>query len=342
MRALGLMLAVLLLLAGLAGGVAWYGRTVMERPLPLPADGATYALAEGTSLTALGRDLARRGWLPDGRLLVAWARWARPGPPVRAGEYFLPAGTSAADLLDILRAGRTIQHRVTLVEGSTVAQVVAQLRRLTEQGLLQATLDYDHWRPALRELLGEERVEGWLFPDTYYVTRGMRDRDLLRQAHRRMRRVLAEAWATRTPGLPLETPYQALILASIVEKETADPAERARIAGVFVQRLRKGMRLQTDPTVIYGLGEAFDGNLRRADLRRDTPYNTYTRAGLPPTPIALPGLAALLAATHPDETGDLYFVATEAGGRHHFSRTYREHAAAVRKYQRRRARHAAQ
>ncbi len=336
MRWLWASLAAALLLALLAAGALWQAWRLVQRPLPLPPGGTPYTLAEGTSLTALGEDLARRGWVPDRRLVVAWARWGDPGPAIRAGEYFLPPGTSLADLLRILRAGRTIQHRFTIVEGSTVAQVMARLRRATEDGLLVATLDYDHWRPALRALLGEPQVEGWLFPDTYYVTRGMRDRDLLLQAHRRMRRVLDELWASRTPGLPLQTPYQALILASIVEKETANPAERARIAGVFVQRLRKGMRLQTDPSVIYGLGEAFDGNLRRADLRRDTPWNTYTRPGLPPTPIALPGRAALLAATHPDETGDLYFVATGAGGRHHFSRTYREHAAAVRKYQQRR------
>ncbi len=180
---------------------------------------------------------------------------------------------------------------------------------------------------------GGKHPEGLFFPDTYLFGKGTSDIDLLRQARDRMRKELAAAWATRREDLPLKDDYEALILASIVERETGHPDERARIAGVFVERLRRGMRLQTDPTVIYGLGEKFDGNLRRADLERDGPYNTYTRAGLPPTPIALPGAASLRAAVQPDERGELFFVATGAGdGRHAFSKTLAEHEAAVRQY----------
>ncbi len=180
---------------------------------------------------------------------------------------------------------------------------------------------------------GDRPAEGLFFPDTYLYGKGARDIDLLRQARDRMRKELAAAWATRHENLPLRDEYEALILASIVERETAHPDERARIAGVFIERLRRGMRLQTDPTVIYGLGEKFDGNLRRADLERDGPYNTYTRTGLPPTPIALPGAAALRAAVQPDERGELFFVATGLGdGSHVFSKTLAEHEQAVKQY----------
>jgi UPF0755 protein len=181
--------------------------------------------------------------------------------------------------------------------------------------------------------LGERSAEGMLFPDTYLFPRGTSDEALLRQAKQRLESVLAAAWEARQPGLPLADPYEALILASIVEKETGAPDERPLIAGVFVNRLRLGMRLQTDPTVIYGLGAGFDGNLRRADLQRDTEYNTYTRAGLPPSPIALAGRAAIEAVTQPADTDALYFVATGLGdGRHRFARTLAEHNANVSRY----------
>jgi UPF0755 protein len=178
-----------------------------------------------------------------------------------------------------------------------------------------------------------EAPEGLFFPDTYLFGKGTTDFEILRQARDRMRRELDAAWQDRADNLPIATPYEALILASIVEKETALASERPRIAGVFTLRLRRGMRLQTDPTVIYGLGAGFDGNLRRADLERDGPYNTYTRTGLPPTPIALPGAEALRAAVRPDERGEIYFVATGLpDGSHEFSRTLAEHEAAVRRY----------
>jgi UPF0755 protein len=186
--------------------------------------------------------------------------------------------------------------------------------------------------------LGEPGLhpEGQFFPETYHFARGASDLELLQVAHRRMRDALEQAWATRAPDLPLASPYEALILASIVEKETALDTERPQIAGVFVERLRRGMRLQTDPTVIYGMFETYEGNIRRADLTRDTPYNTYTRAGLPPTPIAMPGLDSIQAAVQPDVTGALFFVATgEGDGSHYFSRSLTEHNAAVQRYLRR-------
>ena len=224
-----------------------------------------------------------------------------------------------------------VQHSVTIVEGWTFRDLRRALER--EPALDNKLAGQDD--AAVMRALGEPGVhpEGLFFPDTYLFGKDANDLDILKQARERMRRELDRAWEARDKDAPLDDAYQALVLASIVEKETALPSERARISGVFTQRLRAGMRLQTDPTVIYGLGPGFDGNLRRSDLERDGPYNTYTRAGLPPTPISLPGAGSLQAAVQPDERGDLYFVATgEADGSHTFSRTLAEHNRAVAKY----------
>jgi UPF0755 protein len=234
-------------------------------------------------------------------------------------------------LLRLLESGAVVRHSLTVVEGWTFRD----LRRALEgNAWLDNTLagrDDADVMAVLGE--GDRHPEGLFFPDTYVFGKGTSDVEILRQARARMQRELDAAWAARAEGLPLAAPEDALILASIVEKETALASERSRIAGVFTTRLRIGMRLQTDPTVIYGLGRDFNGNLRRADLERDGPYNTYTRAGLPPTPIALPGTEALRAATNPDERGEVYFVATGLpDGSHEFSRTLAEHEAAVRRY----------
>jgi UPF0755 protein len=234
-------------------------------------------------------------------------------------------------LLSLLSSGQVLLHSITFIEGSTFGDVRNALvahdavrndnANRSDQDIMRA--------------LGEPDVhpEGQFFPDTYRFPRGTTDLELLAIAHRRMQEELRKAWEKRTPDLPLAGPYEALILASIVEKETALERERAQIAGVFTERLRRGMRLQTDPTVIYGMGVAYAGNIRRVDLSRDTPYNTYTRTGLPPTPIALPGLESLQAAVQPDMSGALFFVATGAGdGSHYFSKTLAEHNLAVKRY----------
>jgi UPF0755 protein len=328
MKRVLLPVTVLLLLAGVAGGALWWQfQRFLETPLELPADGHSFNLAPGshgadivTELASLG--FTRAGW--------EWKLLMRLEPQVyRSGEYWLEAGLKPRELLREFAGGWVVQHRVTLIEGWTFRQVVAALG---EHPVLEQNLDMTHpsqWPEQLAGL-GIEHPEGWFLPETYAFTRGDSDLDILGRAHRAMREALALAWASRDEQLPLETPYELLILASIIEKETSLEEEREQIAGVFVRRLRKGMKLQTDPTVIYGIGASFDGDIRRRDLRTDTPYNTYTRHGLPPTPIAMPGRASLLAAAHPAPGDALFFVANGEGG-HTFSATLEEHQSAVNK-----------
>jgi UPF0755 protein len=325
----------LLALAGLAllGVLAACGTFArwLERPLAVGATPFAIEIPRGQPLAVTARELAGSGVLEHPRWLQLYARVTGADARIKAGEYAIPPGTTPRSLLALFQSGAVIQHSVTIVEGWSFRDL---RRTLEAEPHLDNTLAGQD-EAAVMAALGEPdtRAEGLFFPDTYVFGKGTTDLEILRQARERMRRELETAWAARAPNLPIGSPYQALILASIVEKETALASERPRIAGVFTERLRIGMRLQTDPTVIYGLGTAFDGNLRRADLERDGPYNTYTRVGLPPTPIALPGAAALRAALDPDERDELYFVATGLpDGSHEFSRTYGEHAAAVQRY----------
>ncbi|MGB1221794.1 MAG: endolytic transglycosylase MltG, partial [Alcanivoracaceae bacterium] len=252
---------------------------------------------------------------------------------MHVGEYRLAPGDTLMTLLEKLENGAVLQRAFTLVEGWNFRELRAALAQV--QGLAHSTSELND--AAIMKRVGSPGVhpEGQFAPDTYFFTRGDEDLALLKRAHERQKALLESAWENRAPGLPYDSPYQALVMASIVEKETGAAHERAEIAGVFVSRLRKGMRLQTDPTVIYGLGEAYDGNLRRADLRRETAYNTYVIRGLPPTPIAMPGADAIQAALNPAATEALYFVA-RGDGTHKFSRTLEEHEQAVRDYQLRR------
>jgi UPF0755 protein len=321
-----LAIAALLLLFAAAGWAVWvqYQR-FLQTPLDLPAEGHVFILAPGSHGTDIVAELAALGFTRQG---WEWKLLMRLEPQVyRAGEYRLEPGLEPQGLLRKFAGGWVVQHRFTLVEGWTFRQVVAAL---AEQPLIGHHLDpADPLRwPELLAELGVGQPEGWFLPETYSFTRGDSDLEVLSRAHRAMQDALALAWASRDVALPLETPYELLILASIVEKETGLDDERARIAGVFTRRLQAGMRLQTDPTVIYGLGDSFDGDIRRRDLEADTPYNTYTRHGLPPTPIAMPGRASLLAAADPEPGDALYFVADGKGG-HTFSATLEEHRAAV-------------
>ena len=303
----------------------------LETPLGIGDAPVRVEIPRGQPLAVTAGELAARGVLDHPGWLTAYARLTGADGRIRAGEYSIQPGTTPAGLLALFESGRVVQHTITVVEGSTFRDLRSALARHPQLGQTLAGQGDE----AVMRALGEADLapEGLFFPDTYVFGKGTTDLEILRQARERMRKELESAWRQRADDLPLGTPYEALVLASIVEKETALASERARIAGVFTQRLRRGMRLQTDPTVIYGLGEAFDGNLRRADLERDGPYNTYTRPGLPPTPIALPGAEALRAAVQPDERGELYFVATGLpDGSHAFSTTLAQHQAAVREY----------
>lgn len=330
MKRLWIALVVGLLLIAGASGWFWHRyRQALARPLPIEAP-VTFEIRRGESLTTVARRLQRRGILQEPRWLLLWALEQGAAADIRAGEYRLEPGMTPKALLALFLSGRVTQHRITLVEGWTVRQVLAAL---AAEPALEHTLEGVPLENLLQALaLPPGHPEGRFFPDTYFFVRGTTDREILRRAYRRMTQVLKQEWKERDPGVPLRTPYEALILASIVEKETGRREEQARIAGVFIRRLRLGMKLQSDPTVIYGMGTAYQGDIRRRDLRTDTPYNTYTRSGLPPTPIALPGRSAIHAVLHPAPGKALYFVA-RGDGTHHFSTTLREHNRAVARYQ---------
>lgn len=327
-----LLVGVIAILAAVAGGV--YVQRWLHSPLQGLQEPMAYELQKGRSMRSLAQDLAARGVVDRPRVWSLWARYTGAAHKLRAGEYALTPGLSPVQLLELFTSGEVILHSLTIVEGTTFRNLRAALARNTSLRLTTTHLTDQQ----LMGELGKPQLhpEGQFFPDTYRFPRGISDLDLLKIAHRRLESELADRWEQRVRDLPLASAYEALILASIVEKETALERERPLIAGVFVERLRRGMRLQTDPTVIYGLQESYDGNIRRADLTRDTPYNTYTRAGLPPTPIAMVGTASLDAAVKPAATDALFFVATgEPDGSHYFSRTNQEHQAAVQRYLRR-------
>jgi UPF0755 protein len=297
-----------------------------------PAEGETriYTIEPGTSVGEIARQLASRGLIERPLYLRLTARVTGAARRIQAGEYAIRHGVTPLGLLEKFEAGEVKQYSVTIVEGWTFAQMVAAL---AGHEALANDLAGEPPKAIMRRLgHPDQHPEGRFFPDTYTFTRGTSDRKILQRAYDKMQRVLAGAWQGRADDLPLDNRYEALILASIIERETAVPAERGRIAGVFVERLDRGMRLQTDPTVIYGIGDDFEGDLTYEHLRRDSPYNTYTRGGLPPTPIALPSMPSIEAAVHPDRRGELYFVATGDGG-HVFSKTQKAHQRAVRRYQ---------
>lgn len=320
----------LLLFGTLAAAGSWaYYQYWLNSPLSLDERPFLLNIPSNSNLIQVSNELGLGGYLKHPKLLVLHARMNEQ-TGIRAGEYRLEQGDTPASLLDKLVTGAVVQHRISLIEGWTVNQMLEALR---SDPRLNNDLGEVHWRdiPAALEL-ELAHPEGWFYPDTYQFARGTMVSSLLLQAHRRMRDVLAEEWLVRGVGLPYDSEYQALIMASIVERETGVPEERGQIAGVFVRRLQQGMRLQTDPTVIYGLGDEYDGNLTRAHLRQETPWNTYVIRGLPPTPIANPGRAAIHAALNPEPGSALFFVA-RGDGSHVFSDTLEAHEAAVRQFQ---------
>ena len=317
---------IVLLVAAAIGWLCYFA----SQPLSVPESARQFRVEQGASLRSVARQLTRAGVLREWVSFVALVRVLHKSGAVKAGIYVLPDGITPYGLLGKLSRGEVSLSEITFIEGWTFAQLRAALdgdstvrhdtALLTDQEVLQ------------RLKIAERHPEGLFFPDTYRFATGASDLQVLERAYRTMEARLTSAWQRRVPGLPLSSTYEALIMASIVEKESGRPEDRRMIAAVFLNRLKRGMRLQTDPTVIYGMGAAFDGNLRKRDLETDGPYNTYTRSGLPPTPIALPGQASLDAVVDPARSTALYFV-SRGDGTSEFSQTLEQHNRAVQKYQ---------
>ena len=322
-----LILLTLLVVIALGGVFGW----IVLSPVKMESSPVEFHIAPGSGLRSVARQISEAGAPVHPWVFIALGRLLRAETSVKAGSYEISSGITPLVLMEKLTRGDVTQTEVAFIEGWTFRQMRDRLdahpeirhdsKLLSEAEILQ------------RVGASEPRAEGLFFPDTYLLAKRSSDLDVLARAYRAMQRHVAREWAAQAAGLPYQTPYQALIMASIVEKETGREADRPLIAAVFANRLRQGMLLQTDPTVIYGVGEKFDGNLRKRDLLADTPYNTYTRAGLPPTPIAMPGLASLQATLHPADSQAVYFVA-RGDGSSHFSRTLDEHNQAVNRYQR--------
>jgi UPF0755 protein len=304
----------------------WYAYTPISfKQIPIG-----FGLKPGSNLSALSQQMEEAGVIQSSWRFRILARALGKANRIKAGYYILNKSVTPVELLDKLVAGEVSLREIVFIEGWTFAQMRDVLD--TQPLVRHDTKDMSE-QDVLKSLgVPLTHAEGWFFPAKYYIDAGSSDVSILKRAYDTMQQHLQTAWAERDAGLPYTTPTEALIMASIIEKETGAVAERPLIAAVFINRLRKGMRLQTDPTVIYGLGAQYDGNIRKRDLMADTPYNTYTRAGLPPTPIAMPGLASILAALHPAKSDALYFVA-KGNGSHYFSNTLDEHNRAVARYQ---------
>lgn len=322
--------AMILFLGVSAGFLVWQQLAQLRAPLPF-SEPQVLEVSQGTPFVHIARTMEDRGWVDRAEWLRLYARFNPELESLKAGYYEFAPGMSALDMLAMMAAGDSKRWPIRFLEGWTFAQMREELAR------------HEHLRQTLPErsnseimqslgMAGDMSPEGWFFPDTYSYQSGQTDMAILRRAFNRMNRILSSEWENREEGLPFETPYEALIMASIVERETGASHERARVAGVFVRRLQKGMRLQTDPTVIYGMGDRYEGRITRSDLRQPSPWNTYRIDGLPPTPIAMPGEGAIRATLNPAEGDSLYFVA-RGDGTHKFSRTLSEHNKAVREFQ---------
>ncbi|MEX0899978.1 MAG: endolytic transglycosylase MltG [Gammaproteobacteria bacterium] len=319
----------LIVMGAVAGAALWHGHGLLNQTLALDGDALPLEIRSGETLQGVAARLHAEGVIDAPERLVWAARLSGRDLDIKAGEYEMHLGMRASELIDMLVAGRTVLHAMTIVEGWTYTQLRRELAR--HPAIVQTLDGVDDERLMARLGKPDKHPEGWFFPDTYLFAKGTTDFAFLERAMRTMDAHLAQAWELRDSGLPYATPYEALVMASIIEREARVVAERSIIAGVFVRRLERRMRLQTDPTVMYGLGPDFKGPLRTVHLRTDTPYNTYTRNGLPPTPIALPGASALRAAVQP-ANGDALFFVSRGDGTHKFSATLEEHNRAVRRY----------
>lgn len=325
------MILLLLIIPGSAGTyLVWDYLLFLSTPVTKEQKSFHVTIQPGTGFAEFLNNLSQRGLLDSPGYMKWYAKINNLSRRIKAGQYYFSVAPTPVELLEKLVQGQVIQYRLTIPEGWTFRQMLEAIHKHPRISVALSNLT----DKAIMESLGypERHPEGLFYPDTYIFPDRMTDVDFLRRAYSTMRRVVDEEWQNRSDAIEAKTPYEALILASIVEKETGVAHERARIAGVFNRRLKKKMRLQTDPTVIYGMGSVFKGNISSRDLRKDTPYNTYTRFGLPPTPIALPGRAAIRAALRPEEGDVLYFVA-KGDGSHQFSTTLEEHNRAVGRYQ---------
>jgi UPF0755 protein len=324
------LLVTVALSSGLLIASGSFALNYLRSSLPSASAGIVFEVRSGSSLASVNRQLAELGIIEHPQIFGLWARYQGVADRIKAGEYAVGAGQSPAQLLADMVAAKTIQYRLTLVEGWTFAQALAEIHRnpqisktLTEKSIEQISHEMG---------LSVSNPEGLIFPDTYFFTAKTRDLEILRRANDRLEEMLNEAWEQRLGALPYASPYEALTMASIIEKESGASSERGDIAGVFVRRLELGMRLQSDPTVIYGMADSYEGDIRSADLRQLTPYNTYRVNGLPPTPIALAGLDSIRAALNPLSGDALYFVA-KGDGTHYFSSSLEEHNSAVARFQ---------
>lgn len=328
-----ILLTFFFLVFGLVIVAGWFGysnyQDALQKPLQNIAANSVYELKSGTTIKQLAADLESRGIIEKALYLELYSRQHQLGPGIKAGEYELEPDLTIPTLLTLFSKGTSLQYKFSIIEGTRYTTILENLAKLAN---IKKTIDGSTFISEFGKLANEESPEGWFLPDTYHYTRNETDLDLLKRSWEAMQKYLDTAWETRDAQLPLKTPYEALILASIVEKETGVASERPMIAGVFINRLNKGMKLQTDPTVIYGMGDKYNGNIRKKDLKTDTPWNTYTRKGLPPTPIAMASKEAIDAVMHPAKTSALFFVA-KGGGAHHFSDSYKQHKQAVIKYQ---------
>jgi UPF0755 protein len=322
-------ICLILALAIVTGG--WFyiiGK--VDAALLLPKPDMVYDLREGTSLGGMVRELHREGLVESHIWLRLYGRLTANSGHIKAGEYLLKADMTQRDLLRLIREGRVIQRQFTIIEGWNLDRIRAEIA--AADGLLHVTTGMANTDIVAQLGIGQTRAEGWFFPDTYGYSKGATDLSLLKQSYRQMQAILDREWADRESNLPYQSRYEALVLASVVEKETGLESDRDKVAAVFLRRWQQNIKLQSDPTVIYGLGDLFNGDLRRSDLRQPTPYNTYTNFGLPPTPICSPGQSSIYAALHPADITSLYFV-SRGDGSSQFSDTLEEHNRAVRQYQ---------
>jgi len=325
------LLPILIVLSIVAFIVFEYQKFITT-PLNIDSGGYNYTVKSGSYLRQISDDLSQQKLSPFPSLyLYSYGRLEEKAHLIKAGEYHIEQGTTLPQLLEQFIEGKVIQYSMTIIDGMTSQMLIDQV---AESLQLRHTLVSNNLADVMLELgLGEQYGEGLFYPETYYFPFDTTDLSFLKRANKQMMLNLDREWQARADDLPYKSAYEALIMASIIEKESGIAEERPQIAGVFVRRLQKGMRLQTDPTVIYGMGKSYKGNIRRKDLRTDTPYNTYTRFGLPPSPIALPSIESIHAALHPADGKSLYFVATGTEGRHVFSSNLKDHNKAVRRYQ---------